>query len=486
MRIETRSLGTLVASRGGRSLLVAAFLVLAAWLGAAIARGQLAQVALILGSATLALGFGWILRRPYLGVAAFMVYQFALPTSALEDHAVLSRLGVLLALTTLGLTVIGMLVQERRVRLKLPLTVEWLALVFVSGLTLATAINGSDRTPLGLSSWQICGEYYRSLLLATLFLLTVRRFASLDVLTRFLLGTAIAYAAYGLLPGVSGVYRGEEGPGRVTGLHHDPNYYAIYLVFPILVALTFLVRRSGRDRWLSIALVAVGGLALILSYSRGAWLSVVVGLAYLVMRDRFRWRTLAVGLAVVGTVWLLFGGAIVERFQGVGDLSASSNSLVSRLYAVNSGWRMFSSHLVAGVGLGEFKSHVMSYGDAFLHGQMQIGAHNTYIQLLAEGGLLVGGTYLAFLGALQFQLRRAARKAERLGAREATTILAFEVGLIGTLVGMSSLTLGSHYREWIFLSLAAVAIRLVAEGRLTSSGSSIAVDTEARVGEAQP
>ncbi|MEQ8766156.1 MAG: O-antigen ligase family protein [Planctomycetota bacterium] len=463
MRIETRHWSRVLTDRD--TLLVGAFLALAMFLGSFIAKGQLDRVVLICGGVTVALAFGWIVRRPYLGLAAFIVYQFAIPTAQIEDHPILGRLGLLLALATFGLFAFGRLVSRDRVTITLPKPVEWAGLLFLTGLTLATAINGEQHTPAGVSSWALAGEFYRSALLSVLFLLTVRSLPALQLLVRILLAASLLYALYGLLPGVSGVYRGEEGPGRVTGLHHDPNYYAFYLVFPVLLALTYLVRRSGRDRWLSIAVVAIGGLAIIQTYSRGAWLSVIGGLGYLLLRDRFRWRTLLIGIVVAALVTGLFGGIIVERFEGVGDLEARSNSLVSRLYAANAGWRMFTDHSVAGVGLGEFKSHVVAYGNAFLHGQMQIGAHNTYVQLLAETGVLGGGAYIVFLLLTLSGLRRATRKLRSAKSPMASWVLGLEVATVGIFIGMSSLSLGSHYREWIFLSLAIVALRLVDEWR---------------------
>jgi putative inorganic carbon (HCO3(-)) transporter len=160
-----------------------------------------------------------------------------------------------------------------------------------------------------------------------------------------------------------------DGVWRVRGFYGSPNNLALYLgrVFPLTVAIAaFSSRpRARQGKWwysrrLGYALAAVlMALALLLTYSRGAWLvGVPASLLFLAaMRGR---RTFAVtvgllALAAVGV--LLVAGS--ERLASL--LDSSTGTTFFRLQLWQSSVAMIRDHPLLGLGLDNFLYHYRSY-----------------------------------------------------------------------------------------------------------------------------
>lgn len=151
-----------------------------------------------------------------------------------------------------------------------------------------------------------------------------------------------------------------EGVWRVRGFYGSPNNLALYLgkVFPLALALAIWARK-GRRRWgYGLAALAMA-VAIVLTYSRGAWLvGVPISLLFLaVMRGR---RTLAVTfslLVVAGVVGLFILGP--GRLASLLDTSTGTSAF--RLQLWQSSWSMIREHLLLGVGLDNFLYHYRTY-----------------------------------------------------------------------------------------------------------------------------
>jgi O-antigen ligase len=149
-----------------------------------------------------------------------------------------------------------------------------------------------------------------------------------------------------------------DGVWRVRGYYGSPNNLALYLgrVLPLAVAIgAFGASLSREDRWrrwfygLAAAILAV---AILLTYSRGAWLvGVPAALLFLAaLRGR---RT----LAVTAGVFLLVAVAVVV-IVGPGRLTSlldtSEGTTFFRLQLWQSSWAMVRDHPLLGVGLDNF------------------------------------------------------------------------------------------------------------------------------------
>ncbi|MBQ8416680.1 MAG: O-antigen ligase family protein [Clostridia bacterium] len=185
--------------------------------------------------------------------------------------------------------------------------------------------------------------------------------------------------------------------GRVTSVFDNPNILAIYLLFTFPLALygAFDSKETtvGRLRFGFFG----GGmlLCLLLTWTRGAWLGLlVVGLLFLLLHSR---RTLAV--ACLSPLPLLalcsfFPSEIYRRFASIADLAESS--IRYRLYTWQGVMRMIRAHPF-GIGVGSraflsvYPRYAVSGTETVMH------AHNLLLQITAEMGVPVLGLFCTLL-----------------------------------------------------------------------------------------
>ena len=144
-----------------------------------------------------------------------------------------------------------------------------------------------------------------------------------------------------------------EGVGRVRGFYGSPNNLALYLgrVFPLVVAISAW-GQSVRRRWLYLLASLLMAGALLLTYSRGAWIvGVPASLLFLAaLRSR---RTLAtvVGVLAVAAVIILL---VVGTGRLTSLLDAGSGTTFFRVQLWRSSLGMIQDHPLLGVGLDNF------------------------------------------------------------------------------------------------------------------------------------
>ncbi|MEW5989347.1 MAG: O-antigen ligase family protein, partial [Chloroflexota bacterium] len=167
---------------------------------------------------------------------------------------------------------------------------------------------------------------------------------------------------------------------------------------------------------------AVTSLAVILSWSRGAWLGFGAALAVLVLFwPRRPWLGLAlvvVAVALFGLAWQLdlVPAAVSERLvsfsqdlrfgdvRGV-DINDANYAVLERLAHWQAALAMIRDHLWTGVGFGAYEPAYPAY--ALVNWPYPLGhAHNYYFNILAETGIIGGMAYLVFWAAVFGQTLR--------------------------------------------------------------------------------
>jgi putative inorganic carbon (HCO3(-)) transporter len=228
-----------------------------------------------------------------------------------------------------------------------------------------------------------------------------------------------AEAAYGAVQFVT-----DSGPGafalqgalRAFGHFDQPNPFAGYLttILPLAVCMALCRANPGRFRWLAAAAAVLLAAGIGLSQSRGAWLGAAVAASCLLLAwSRFTRRlmipcalggVLALALAVSG----LLPAAILDRlaqtieYFGVFDVrnvevTSENWAVVERMAHWQAGWYMFLDNPWLGVGAGNYAEAYPTYfvgiwREALGH------AHNYYLNMLAELGIVGGGLLLLLLG----------------------------------------------------------------------------------------
>ncbi len=154
---------------------------------------------------------------------------------------------------------------------------------------------------------------------------------------------------YSIGAGLAGAGVESEGVLRIRGLHPHPNALALYLERPLMLAAMLAIAHSGRSRWLWAASATIISAALVLTFSRGALLSVLVTLGLAGILTRHPRRTVALAVASILAVGGLLAVAperILSLFQG------GSGSL--RLHIWSAAVAMLRDYPLFGVGLDQF------------------------------------------------------------------------------------------------------------------------------------
>jgi O-antigen ligase/GT2 family glycosyltransferase len=291
---------------------------------------------------------------------------------------------------------------------------------------------------------------------------------------RLIVAAFIAGAALSALCGLLG-YDGTPvnalaGQSRIQGGAGDPNVLAAAVLAAAILAGGLMpgVRRSG-PRLMLMATIVVFGLTLAGTESRGGAIAtiIVIALALVVMRGR---RRSVLGFAAAGlaaaAAWLVLSPGSAERLTNFNDHGNGRDEL----------WRiageMFSSHPIGGVGLQNFVTDSPGYvlhpgAISFIHliTERPVVVHNTYLQYLAETGL-VG--LLLFLTLVALSLAASLRAASIFEARGdhsfADLSRAIFLALVALLAAGFFFSSGIDNKLWLLLGLGPVVLMLARRG----------------------
>jgi len=247
--------------------------------------------------------------------------------------------------------------------------------------------------------------------------------------------------------------------GRATGTFGDPNEWAtlVLLVTPALLG-GLATDRAPAARVLRLALMGLAPLSVFASGSRAALLvGLVVGVACVVMlRGQ---RTELIGSASMGLLAAPFVvdlEAAVRRFgRLLGRASGGSvmdSSLDERGELLRQGIDLFFHNWFLGVGAGNY---VHATGFISLDGRLR-PAHNTYLEVASEQGVvgLVAG--LAFFGMVGLTMWSAFQQAP--SERHRARVLGSATGLAASAVMAATLGLLTFSMGYTMLGLALAVV----------------------------
>lgn len=180
---------------------------------------------------------------------------------------------------------------------------------------------------------------------------------------------------------------------RVFSTLQNPNLLAGFLVTIISIVVGLSLRLSNNDARLSmLALVVLLSGCLILTYSRGAWLSlaVIIGVFGLFYDKRLLW------LLLLGPAAMLCFSEVSSRVVSIFHPVDTSSTL--RLALWQSTLAMIEDKPVSGIGWGaywlvypQYNFFIQDEGTVIFH------AHNMYLHLAAETGIPGLGAFIAFM-----------------------------------------------------------------------------------------
>src|SRR5262249_725088 len=158
--------------------------------------------------------------------------------------------------------------------------------------------------------------------------------------------------------------------------------------------------------------------------------------------------------------------------------SEDINSANSRLNYWKAGWDMFTHHPVFGIGLCNFTSLIARY----IPGEFHV-THNTYLQLLAETGLMGFLLFMAMLTLTYYNLSYAQKHAARCAdsGRVYRFCEAARMGLLGFMICMFFISRQSYEPLYWLFTLSALCRGLVFCSGVRGRGSGIRVHSRESV-----
>jgi O-antigen ligase len=246
---------------------------------------------------------------------------------------------------------------------------------------------------------------------------------------------------------VTGSHSANADTLRVFGTFDQPNPFAGYLNFGLLMALALaLFVRDARERWLAGAGATIIAFAAVLADSRGAELGVAAAIAVLFIvawqRERQAGIALLIGIPALAAAW--FAGVIPTHIREdllqqvtLGPVNAANFSIQERLAHWVAGLLMFHAHPLLGVGAGNYSAAYARYQVSPDWFEALGHAHNYYINAAAETGILGLIAILSVVGVSLFAGWRAVRAQAALPQPQVQIGRALALGLLAALVAHS-------------------------------------------------
>lgn len=222
---------------------------------------------------------------------------------------------------------------------------------------------------------------------------TMTDFKKVAAVAIIMIIAALGVSAYGIYQHIFGFAEGttwtdtdmfEDIATRVVSTFDNPNVLGEYLLLLIPIGVGFfLSSKGGFSKIGHIALTAAMCICMIYTYSRGNWLGLIAAIFMFILFYDTRYVWLGI-LAVLMAPFVL-APSVISRFISIGDTADTSTSY--RVYIWMGTIAMLKDYWICGIGLGS-DAFNMIYPHYSYAGIVAPHAHNLYLQLLAENGIM--------------------------------------------------------------------------------------------------
>lgn len=297
--------------------------------------------------------------------------------------------------------------------------------------------------------------------------------AGLTIVNELLIDDVAAFGGFAQIPLA---FDTAAATARHSGPQADPNFWArtLVLFLPLALSLWAAARAERRRQvawlWLLAAAVLTGGVYL--TQSRGGFASLVlVVLVWLVLAGRGYRRLLLLSPVALGLLLLLPGFG--PRLATLGGLSAARSaigeySLVERVALQEVGLSIVAANPALGVGPGNFGRAFLDFrAESPVLPRVQDApyfAHNLYLELTAEGGMVGLTGWLVLYGGAMLLAARALLLSPTVLSRW------LSVGVLAGLLGWASASTFLHLAHFRVLAVVlALAAALDLQARPTAA-----------------
>lgn len=358
----------------------------------------------------------------YAGLWLFTIILYARPAE-IYPSPLTASLALIVALATLAFFLPTQLTLEGTLTARPPEV----------NLVLLLCLTGLLSIPLALNrftAWQeFSGTFIRCVVIFVVMVNAVRTKARLKGLIYLALAAGLCLSVQTLNDYRLGLMtvEGYRASGRGGGIFGNSNDMALFLVTLVPIALALLLEsRSLSRKFLYGGGTVLMVTAIVLTYSRGGFIGLVIALTFLAWKtgQRRRLEIITLGFLMVAAFLALVPGyamrlasILIPSLDPLGSSEARSGELFRSLYVA-------IRHPLLGIGMGNYASE-MSYRG--------LVTHNSYTQVAAEMGMAALVCYTMFVVKPLKKLGQIAR--ETYEVRRNSHYYYLAVGLQASLVG---------------------------------------------------
>ncbi len=227
----------------------------------------------------------------------------------------------------------------------------------------------------------------------------LQRSVGLQVLGEYVLNPA--------WPGMSIVSAGSDRVLRAYGLSDHPNILGGCLAFGLILLLAAYLWTDGHKRFMALIAFLPVSVALLLTFSRSAWLAFATGAAFLLVTQLalrrgaalkpLLWLALAAGITLAPLLWQerSLMGTRLNAGAAFDAVPAEQQSIGERALLVQETQPLLGIHPLTGIGLGA--SPIALRNENPMSSLTYQPPHLALLEAIAETGLLGGAFYLLLL-----------------------------------------------------------------------------------------
>jgi len=185
--------------------------------------------------------------------------------------------------------------------------------------------------------------------------------------------------------------------GGVLGIMPQGTLLAMFLPIYFLLLNHF---QDKRIKILAAVAILIGVAAILFTGTRGAWLAALVLIPTIILihsKNKIKHLSAltAVFALIIGLVMIT--PTLSNRVATITDMQMQSNS--ERLLMWQSAWQMFKDHPILGIGYGQYiQAYQTQYISPLAKEKTLQHAHNNFMQILAECGLVGFAAFILLLG----------------------------------------------------------------------------------------
>ncbi len=183
---------------------------------------------------------------------------------------------------------------------------------------------------------------------------------------------------------------------RVYSTFDNPNVLGEFLVMMIPLSLAVIWKsKTHGQKFLCTALFFCLGACMIFTWSRGAWLGMMLAtVLFLLIMDKRWWALVVIGLLMV-PVLLGTDNPIADRILSIGNTKDTSTAY--RVSIWQASLHMIRDFGVSGIGMGSDAFSMIYPRYALAGANFALHSHNLFLQILVESGIVGIVSFLAMV-----------------------------------------------------------------------------------------